>query len=158
MPCLFYFGSGRGVCALLHSSYLPSMLSFSRNALSPAPRIRSTVLKESLPRNFLFKEQDFIKLCFFILPLPPARGSLHEISFFLPSTHFYSQLLHSPGPQNSMQLFLSPLWRAAEPVNCILNEALQCLAVTGGAHSFPESCQIRGVRLWSKLSGQGRAV
>lgn len=46
-----------------------------------------------------------------------------------------------------MQPFLPPLWRAAEPVNCILNEALQCLAVIGGAHSFPESCQIRGVRL-----------
>lgn len=40
------------------------------------------------------------------------------------------------------------------PGNFILNTALQCMAGTHGAHSFPESGQIRGVRLATEPAGQ----
>lgn len=90
--------------------------------------------------NFSLKEQDFIKL-FCYSSFFPSWESLAEISF---STS--TQLTHNFFIAQVTSTFFS-LWRAAEPVNCILNDTLQCLAVTDGAHSFPKSCQIRGVRL-----------
>lgn len=102
------------------------------------------------------QEQDFIKCWLVILDIPPTGGS--SLERFPISAHFYSQLLFSPGLQNSMQHFLSPPWRAAEPVNCVGNDALQCLAAPDGVTSSPSPARSEVGGWQVSLSGQDTPI
>lgn len=121
----------------LPCSPFPEMLSVSSS------KDQSHCIQRNLTYEFLIEIIGFDKI---VLCYSPSSSNWRKFSwkFFYQHSFTHNFFTHQVC---RIKCSLFSLWRAAECVNCILNEALQCLAVPDGAHSFPEFCQIRGVTL-----------
>lgn len=106
-----------------------------------------TSYPRSFSYEFLIERTGFHKtvLLFF---LSPSQRKFSQKFFFQ-----HLLLLTTSGTRSAT--FPLSLWRAAEPVNCILNDALQCLEVTDGAQ-FPRVLSYQRYQTGYGANFQGR--